>query len=85
MIKGPRFENESIICSNIFKNSVKLGPNISILYAHKSRIIINDSHACFCHNSVPNEHTLKTHFQKVVGGLKQLFCGHSSRMKVTSN
>ena len=27
----------------------------------------------------------KTHFQKAVGGVKKLFCGHSSRMKVTSN
>ena len=27
----------------------------------------------------------KTHFQKAVCGVKKLFCGHSSRMKVTSN
>ena len=27
----------------------------------------------------------KTHFQKAVGGVKKFFCGHSSRMKVTSN
>ena len=27
---------------------------------------------------------LKTHFQKAVGGVKKFFCGHSSRMKVTS-
>ena len=26
-----------------------------------------------------------THFQKAVGGVKKFFCGHSSRMKVTSN
>ena len=27
----------------------------------------------------------KTHFQKAVGGVKKSFCGHSSRMNVTSN
>ena len=27
----------------------------------------------------------KSHFQKAVGGVKKLFCGHFSRMKVTSN
>ena len=27
----------------------------------------------------------KTHFHKAVGGVKKFFCGHSSRMKVTSN
>ena len=27
----------------------------------------------------------KIHFQKAVGGVKKLFCGHSSRMKETSN
>ena len=27
----------------------------------------------------------KTHFKKAVGGVKTFFCGHSSRMKVTSN
>ena len=27
----------------------------------------------------------KTQFQKAVGGVKKFFCGHSSRMKVTSN
>ena len=27
----------------------------------------------------------KTHFQKAVGGVKKLICGHSSRMKVTLN
>ena len=27
----------------------------------------------------------KAHFQKAVGGAKKSFCGHSSRMQVTSN
>ena len=27
----------------------------------------------------------KPHFQKAVGRVKKFFCGHSSRMKVTSN
>ena len=27
----------------------------------------------------------KTQFQKAVGGVKKLFCGHSSRMKESSN
>ena len=27
----------------------------------------------------------KTHFQKAVGGVKKFFCGHSSRMEVTSD
>ena len=27
----------------------------------------------------------KTHFQKAVGGVEKFLCGHSSRMKVTSN
>ena len=27
----------------------------------------------------------KTHFQKAVGGVKEFFCVHSSRMKVTPN
>ena len=27
----------------------------------------------------------KTHFQKAVGGVKKLFCGSLSRMKVTPN
>ena len=27
----------------------------------------------------------KPHFQKAVGGVKKFYCGHSSRMKMTSN
>ena len=27
----------------------------------------------------------KTYFRKAVGGVKKLFCGHSSSMKVTPN
>ena len=27
----------------------------------------------------------KTHFQKAVGGVNEFLCGHSRRMKVTSN
>ena len=38
-----------------------------MLYAHKSRIIKNDSHASFCHNFVSNAHTLKHTLSKDSG------------------
>ena len=53
-------------------NSVKLCPNVSILYAYKSRIVINDSHALFCQNCVSNAHTLKNTLSKGSGWGKEI-------------
>ena len=43
-----------------------------MLYAHKSRIILNDSHALFCHNCVSNAHTLKNTLSKDSGWGKEI-------------
>ena len=81
IIAGPRLSYECINSSYIFRFA-KHGGLFLQFSTHKSRI----NTGLISVITVSEMHiALKSQFQKAVVGIQKSFCGHMSRIKVTSN
>ena len=78
IIKGPRRSNEDIISSNILILQNMAQIFLLLMPMTQDSMWLNsmpNSAITVSHMHIPP----KTHFQKSVGGVKKLFCDHSSR------